>query len=74
VDVSGLRFADSMAVRALVLAALTLKDRGGSLVLLCPQEPVARVLALTGAEHVFTIRAGTQGGEAGSPGSGTGPG
>jgi hypothetical protein len=29
---------------------------GGRLVLLRPQQPVARLLALTGAEQVFTIR------------------
>ena len=61
VDVSGLRSADPAGLRALVLAAVLLKDRGGSLVLLRPQEPVARALALTGAGHMFTIRGGTQG-------------
>jgi len=59
VDASGLRFADPAGLRALVLAAVLLKDRGGSLVLLRPQEPVARALALTGAGHMFTIRGGT---------------
>jgi anti-anti-sigma factor len=56
VDVSGLRFADSATIRALVLAARTLKERGGNLVLLYPRQPVARLLALTGAEQMFTIR------------------
>jgi hypothetical protein len=32
---------------------------GGRLVLLRPQQPVARLLALTGAEQVFTIRGGS---------------
>lgn len=54
-DVSGLRFADSASIRVLVLAARALKDRGGSLVLLRPQQPVARVLALTGADRLITI-------------------
>lgn len=57
VDVSGLRFADSATVRTLALAAKTLRQRGGSVVLLDPQQPVARILALTGADQVFTIRA-----------------
>jgi anti-anti-sigma factor len=57
IDVSGLSFADSATIQALVLAAKTLKERGGTLVLLRPQPTVARVLALTGAEQVFTIRA-----------------
>jgi len=55
IDVSGLRFADSASVRTLVLAAKTLTERGGSLVLLDPQQPVARVLALLGADKMITI-------------------
>jgi anti-anti-sigma factor len=56
VDVSGLRFADTASIRALALAARTLKERGGSLVLLGPQPPLARMLDLLGAAHMFTIR------------------
>jgi anti-sigma B factor antagonist len=55
IDVSGLSFADSATVRELVLAARTLKERGGTLVLLHPQPALARVLALTGAERMFAI-------------------
>jgi anti-anti-sigma regulatory factor len=39
-----------------ILAAKALKERCGSLVLLHPQPPVARVLALLGADHLLTIR------------------
>jgi len=67
IDVADLRFADSASIRTLLLAARTLRERGGSLVLLRPQQPVARVLALTGAEQMFTIREDTHGG----PGSST---
>jgi anti-anti-sigma factor len=56
IDVSELRFADSASIRALMLAARALKERGGNLVLLRPQQPVTRLLALTGAEQIFTIR------------------
>jgi anti-sigma B factor antagonist len=56
IDMAGLRFADSASIRALVLAARTLKERGGSLVLLRPQPPVGRMLTLTGADQVITIR------------------
>jgi anti-anti-sigma factor len=59
VDVSGLRFADSASIRTLVLAARTLRERGGSLVLLDPQKSVARMLALLGADQMVTIRAKT---------------
>jgi anti-sigma B factor antagonist len=56
IDVSGLRFADSASIQMLVLTAKTLKERDGSLVLLHPQRPVAKVLALLGAEQMITIR------------------
>ena len=56
VDVSRLGFADSASIRTLMLAGKTLKERGGSLVLLHPQQPVARVLGLLGADQIVTIR------------------
>jgi anti-sigma B factor antagonist len=56
IDLSELWFADSASIRTLVLAARRLRDGGGGLVLLRPQRSVARVLALTGAEQMFTIR------------------
>jgi anti-anti-sigma factor len=59
IDVSGLRFADSASIRTLVLAARTLRERGGSLVLLDPQKSVARVLALLGADQMITVRGKT---------------
>jgi anti-anti-sigma factor len=57
VDVSGLRFADTASIRALILAAKALRQRRGSLVLVNPRQPVARVLALLGADQMVTIRA-----------------
>ena len=69
-DVSGLRFADTASIRTLVLAARTLKERGGSLLLLRPQEAMARVLDLLGAAQMFTIRGRT----IGKPGSEDGTG
>jgi stage II sporulation protein AA (anti-sigma F factor antagonist) len=62
IDASGLRFADTASIRALILAARTLKERGGRLILLRPQQPVARMLALLGADQMFTIRGGTPSG------------
>jgi anti-anti-sigma factor len=56
IDVSGLRFADSASIRVLALAARTLTERGGNLVLLDPQPSVARVLALLGVDQFVTIR------------------
>ncbi len=57
IDLSGLRFVDTASIRTLVLAAKTLKEHNGDLVLLHPQPPVARTLALTGADQLITIRA-----------------
>lgn len=60
IDVSGLSFADSASVRVLVLAARTLKERGGGLVLLHPQHGVARMLEITGADQIITVRGETE--------------
>jgi anti-sigma B factor antagonist len=56
IDMAGLQFADQPSIRALVLAARTLTERGGSLVLLRPQRQVAKALAVMGVERMFTIR------------------
>ena len=62
IDASELRFADTASVRELILAARTLNERGGRLVLLHPQRPVARILALFGVDGTFTIVGETPGG------------
>ena len=59
VDLSGLRFADSSVIRALVLAGRTLKDRGGGLELARPQPVVARALSLLGVDQAIEILGGT---------------
>ena len=56
IDASGLSFADSMATRALALTAKILKERGGGMVLLNPQQLLVRTLELTGADQMMTIR------------------
>ena len=56
IDASGLSSADSMATRALALTGKILKQRGGGMVLLDPQQPVVRMLELTGADQMMTIR------------------
>lgn len=58
VDVSGLRFADSASVRVLVLAGRTLKEQGGTVVLVRPQPAVARVLELMGADQLLVVQSG----------------
>jgi anti-sigma B factor antagonist len=59
VDVAGLDFADTAAIRALLVAARRLRQRGGDLVLLRPQRALARVLEILGADEVVTIRGRT---------------
>jgi anti-sigma B factor antagonist len=56
VDLSGLRFADSATIGALVRAARTLMARGGRLDLTSPQPTVAQMLALLGVDEVLTVR------------------
>ena len=57
VDLSGLRFADVTAVRALLGAHLALSRRGGTLELADPQPIVARILSLLGADQVISVEA-----------------
>jgi len=59
VDVAGLDFADTASIRVLLLAARTLRQRGGDLVLLRPQRTVVRVLEILGADEAITIWEGT---------------
>jgi anti-sigma B factor antagonist len=64
VDLSGLRFADSAAIRTLVDAHLALQGQGGTLELANPQPLVARTLNLLGIDQVIPVRpqAGPAGG------------
>jgi anti-sigma B factor antagonist len=59
IDASGLSSADSMAARALALTAKILKERGGGMVLLRPHQAIVRILKLTGADRMMTIRLGS---------------
>jgi anti-sigma B factor antagonist len=56
IDVAGLEFADTAGIRVFLLAAKTLRQRGGDVVLLRPQRALARVLEILGAEEVLEIR------------------
>jgi anti-sigma B factor antagonist len=60
IDASGLSFADSVSVRVLVLAARTLQQRCGGLVLLRPQRVLARMLEIMGADQMIVIRGETE--------------
>ena len=60
VDASGLSFAESASIRVLVLAARTLRQRGGALVLLRPQRVLTRMLEIMGADQMIVIRRETE--------------
>jgi anti-anti-sigma factor len=56
IDATNLRFADTASVRTLAMAAMKARTRAGSVTLLNPQPPVARLLDLLCVEEVFAIR------------------
>ena len=56
VGLSGLRFADSAAIRELIQAHRAMRQRGGTLELTRPQPVVARVLSLLGVDQILTVR------------------
>ena len=60
IDVAGLDFADTAAIRVFLVAARRLRERGGGLVLVRPQRALARVLEILGAEEVVAIRGETE--------------
>lgn len=57
-DLSQVSFIDSMAVRLLIMAGKLLRERGGTLVLIQPQEGVARVLEMMGVDQIMTVQGG----------------
>lgn len=59
VDLSGLRFADSVSTQTFVQADRALKADGGTMELVAPQPAVARVLSLLGVNQSITVRPGT---------------
>ena len=61
IDVSELGFIDSSVVTVLVVAAKMLREQDGELVLLHPQERVAQVLTMLGADQVITMTGASRG-------------
>jgi anti-anti-sigma factor len=56
IDATNLRFADTASVRTLATAAVKARTGAGSVMLLNPQPPVARILDLLCLDKVFAIR------------------
>ena len=61
IDATGLSYADSSAIGILAGTGRTLKELGGGLVLLRPQDGVLRTLTLLEVDRVITIHAATDG-------------
>jgi anti-sigma B factor antagonist len=55
IDLSGLRFMDSSALHALLLANRALDRQGGVLALVSPQAAVAKILRLTTADRLIPV-------------------
>jgi anti-anti-sigma factor len=56
IDAANLRYADSASMRTLVMTAMNARTRAGSVTLLDPQPPVARLLDLLRIVEMFSIR------------------
>jgi anti-anti-sigma factor len=56
IDATNLRFTDTASVRTLAMAARRARTQAGSVTLVNPQPPVARMLNLLCVEEVFAIR------------------
>jgi anti-anti-sigma factor len=55
IDLSGLRFADSAAIRVLIETRRELRKAGGTVGLLSPQPAVAHVISLLGVDRVLAV-------------------
>ncbi len=68
IDAAGLSFADSRAIGILAGTGRTLKELGGGLILLMPQERVLRTLTMLGVDRVITVRGACGGASHSTPG------
>ena len=56
IDATDLRYADSVSMRTLAMAAMKVRTRDGSVTLLNPQPPVTRMMGLLRADELFSVR------------------
>jgi anti-sigma B factor antagonist len=54
-DLSRLRFMDSAALHVILVAGRAMTTQGGSFALAAPQEPVRRILQLSGADQLLPV-------------------
>lgn len=55
VDLEGVGFMDSTGLGSLVGGLKRVKERGGSMVLVCTNRAVLRILSITGLDRVFPV-------------------
>lgn len=55
IDATDLRYADSASMRTLLMAAAKITSRDGTVTLVNPQPPVARLLDLLSVDSVITV-------------------
>jgi anti-sigma B factor antagonist len=67
VDLSGLEFMDSTSVQVLLDIRVMMDNQGGKLALASPQNTVARVLNLVGADQLIPVYESVREAQAGTP-------
>lgn len=67
VDLAGLEFMDSTGVQVLLDMRVMMDNQGGKLALASPQNTVARVLSLIGADQLIPVYDSVQEAQAGTP-------
>jgi anti-sigma B factor antagonist len=60
VDLSAVTFMDSTTLGVLIGAHNRIRESGGTLGLVCPDDKILRVLRITGLDKVFTVSATVQ--------------
>jgi anti-anti-sigma factor len=64
IDATDLRYADSASMRTLLMAAAKITSQDGTVTLLNPQPPVARLLDLLSVDGMITVERQAPGGSA----------
>ncbi|MBK8017835.1 MAG: STAS domain-containing protein [Betaproteobacteria bacterium] len=54
-DMAGVDFLSSYGIRALMLVAKALRQRGGAMALMCPQDAVRKVLETSGVDQLIPL-------------------
>lgn len=69
VDLEGVGFMDSTGLGSLVGGLKRIKERGGTMTLVCTNRAVLRILSITGLDRVFPVAETLEQAQAGEPGA-----